>query len=376
LESGRLIFRCRRGSHGEITRTFDTLEEAKRFRTSHDVEQHGENAPVAYRRSATIGSAADELLDHLELLVARGKKDGKTLKDYRDLRSRLTEIFGVDRALETIDLAAARHYVRQRLTRGIEYNGRLVRTSGARVLKELKFLERLARDSNISFGWSAKKHFEDDLKEERRDATSGRRAIPAEKLVRFIASLGGVARAFVVTKVLTGMRNEELYNLRVGDVDFESGVIRYIARAKRKRIAAVALITPEVGEVLAPLAQGSESDAWLFTCRGRKVQQSSFRKQFLKASAEAGISVAADLTEGAGVGGVAWIRHAVMTAIRPRVGVDAVSKYANHSSVTVTEAVYDLDREALDLKAQAVEQVRRLLQTPCASNRDPNGGIQ
>ena len=95
-------------------------------------------------------------------------------------------------------------------------------------------------------------------------------------------------------------------------------------------------------------------------CEGRKVQQSSFRKQFLKTSKAAGLGDALGLEEHQERGGVSWICHAVMTALRPRIGVDAVSKYANHSSVTVTEEVYDLDKEARELKSQAVEQARKL----------------
>jgi hypothetical protein len=61
------------------------------------------------------------------------------VKDYRDITARLTSVFGPGRALDTIGLDAARDYVRRRLTGTIVYNGRQVQTSGARVLKELKF---------------------------------------------------------------------------------------------------------------------------------------------------------------------------------------------------------------------------------------------
>lgn len=318
---------------------------------------------------ATIGSAADALIEHLEMLVTRGRKDEKTVKDYRDIRARLSAVFGAGRVLETIDLAAVRMYVSRRLTGSIEYNGRQVRTGGARVLKELKFLERLARESRIAFHWSTKKHFEADLTDDARTVATDKRPIPPAKVTAFINHLSGVARAFVITKALTVMRNEELYSLRVGDVDVAAGVIHYIARAKRKRIPTVAVIAPELLCALKPLISGRAPEAWLFTCEGRKVRQSSFRKQFLKASATAGLGKYLGLSARE-PGGVAWIRHAVMTALRPKVGVDVVSKYANHSSVTVTETVYDLDREALELKAVAVQQVRKLLLLGATPSRE------
>lgn len=294
------------------------------------------------------------------MLVMRGKKDEKTVKDYRDIRARLTGILGASRALETIDLPTARLYVGRRLTGAIAYNGRLVRTTGARVLKELKFLERLAREAGVTLRWSTKRHFEADLTEEAQKSPSARRAVSPERAISFINNLSGTALAFVITKTLTVMRNEELYNLRVGDVDFVNGVIHYVARAKRKKIPTAALLSPEVRAALEPLTNDRPDDAWLFTCRGRKVQQSSFRKQFLRAAKAAGLGAMLGLSDQREPGGVAWIRHAVMTALRPMIGIDAVSKYANHSSVIVTEAVYDLDREALDLKSLALGQARKI----------------
>src|SRR5438874_18003 len=85
LADGRSLFRCKRAPHGEFTRTFDTRLEAERFRSSHDVEQHGDVAPVAAVTKATIGSASGALIEHLEILVTKGKKDWKTVKDYRDI---------------------------------------------------------------------------------------------------------------------------------------------------------------------------------------------------------------------------------------------------------------------------------------------------
>ena len=309
---------------------------------------------------ATIGSASSALIEHLEVLVIKGKKDAKTVKDYRDITTRLTSVFGPGRTLDTIGLDAARDYVRRRLTGRIVYNGRQVQTSGARVLKELKFLERLARESGVALPWSTKKHFEDDLSESAEVTARKKQAVSPRQAAAFIASLKGVARAFVITKALTVMRNEELYNLRVGDIDLDAGLIRYIARAKRKRIPTVAILPPEVRAAVLPLMKGRPADAWLFTCEGRKVQQSSFRKQFVKASKAAGLGEALGLGNEKELGGVSWIRHAVVTALRPRLGVDAVQKYANHSSVKVTEEFYDLDTEALELKSQAVAEARKI----------------
>lgn len=149
------------------------------------------------------------------MLVLRGRKDEKTVKDYRDIRTRLTSILGAGRSLESIDLTTARLYVNRRLTGSIRYNGREVTTRGARVLKELRFLERLAREAGVTLRWSSKKHFEADLVDEMPKSGPKMRAVDPARVTAFIEHLTGVAKAFVITKALTVMRNEELYNLRV-----------------------------------------------------------------------------------------------------------------------------------------------------------------
>lgn len=164
------------------------------------------------------------------------------------------------------------------------------------------------------------------------------------------------------------------FNLPVGDVDLDAGLIRYIARAKRKRIPTVAILAREVRDAILSLMKNRPADAWLFTCRGRKVQQSSFRKQFMKASKAAGLGEALGLSGERELGGVSWIRHAVVTALRPRLGVDAVQKYANHSSVKVAEQFYDLDTDALALKFQAVEETRKNLRTRTSDRIPPDTG--
>jgi len=40
------------------------------------------------------------------------------------------------------------------------------------------------------------------------------------------------------------LRNEELYNLRLSEIELDAGLIYYIARTKRKRIPTVALLHP------------------------------------------------------------------------------------------------------------------------------------
>ena len=107
-------------------------------------------------------------------------------------------------------------------------------------------------------------------------------------------------------------------------------------------------------------AVGRMSDMMGFHLPAQESGAELFSKQFLNASAAAGLGKHLDLRGEWQLGGVAWIRHAAMTALRPKVGVDVVSKYANHSSVAVTEFIYDLDRHARDLKALAVEPPRTI----------------
>jgi integrase len=362
-EDGNFVFRCQR-DHKELSRTFATYDEAASARAEHDVDVHPLHGHALRndRKQDTLGEASRELLQYFASLIVRERRSDFTLVDYKSRSKALIDYFGPERQIDSITLPNIRKYMRDRLAKVKVANGREFRTSGSQVLKELLFLERLARETKSTLDWSVKRLRDELVDDVEVEQHRKKRAVPQEKIRAFIDHLEGDAKALVVMKALTALRNRELFNLKVGDVDFEAGLVRYVAMAKRKKKTALAPLAPELIPILQPLITGRKPEEWLFrTSTGRKCVSNSFRDAFKAAADAAGIPEVFGMEEGKQHGGVAWIRHSIVTALRPQIGIDAVSKFAGHASTQVTQTYYDLDTDALALKGVGVEAARSVL---------------
>jgi integrase len=334
---GGFLFRCQRSGHSEVVEFLRTKRDAEDARTNHDHEHHTAGAKGAGRKSelfVTVGMALDDLVTRTESLEAIGKRDAKTSKYYRDCRARLVTGLGRDRLLVTVTRDVVQSYIIHRLRGGT--------TDGSRILKELKALTLAAQMSEVNLSWKAKS-FVDDIRPEARE----KRVLTKAELRRLFEKLPESARDFAFTKLRTVLRNEELYDLRVGNVDLDAGVIRYRKRAKRKTVAAVQIIAPDLVPVLRRRCAGRALDAFVFEHKGRAIRQSSFRKVLIAASKLAEITPP--------VTSLGWIRHMVLTEMRRMLGVDDAAGYAGHSNVVVIEQHYDLDAEKLDAKRRGIE---------------------
>lgn len=360
LADGQWMFRCKRSPHKEHVRTFATRIDAEEARTLHDAQFHTTEGSEAraQRKSRSLKEAHEKLIKHLEAM----QKSPDTIRDYDARYKELASFFGENRKIETIDFDSVRAFTQHRLRtphRTGFYGQRLLKTNGHRVHRDVQHLERLAKQSRIPLDWSTKLDFREDLKALADDAKRVPVIASPKQILKFIENLHGIPRALVITKVFTLMRNAELWKLRVKDVNLATERIKYIACAKRKKFPVVAILTPELKAVLAPIVAVKGPDDYVFTYKGRKLNQESYNGEFKAASA------AAEILRDGGEGGpsdvIGWIRPSVMTALRPHAGIDAVSKFANHSSVDVTEQFYDLNKDAIELKTEAVKGVRKML---------------
>jgi integrase len=348
LPDGRWIFRCQKGH--EFTRVKISRGDAEMERASHDVEMHGAGGTLlgVVTAAAKLGTAGSDFLAFFSSLVAAGKKDYKTLKDYDDNLRRLVGFFGKDRSLVSIRRKAIESYISSRLSGSITYNKREVRTGGSRVKKELVFLLRLMDRERIAPDWCVK-DFEETLKPE----PKAKHVPAADELRRWLDALDPLSRDFVMVKALTAMRNEELYALRVADVDWRRGTIQYVARAKRAKKVVEVPITGHLEPMLRRLCAEKTPHAFVFVLKGRQLQQSSLRKRFLHASAQAKLEVP--------ISCASKVRHRILTFIRNEQGSDAARALANHSSVKVTERFYVVEGSDLETKKKAMEAIALLL---------------
>lgn len=371
---GQFIFRCRK-QHAEVSKWFDAKGDAVEFRTRHNHEYHlgdVDAAVAATTRAKTIKTlieVADELIKEKQQNLEFGKGHIDTIRDMQLHRTRLVAFFTEKQALATMSRERVRGYVLHRLSTSITYNigkrdgslGRTVRTGGARVKKEIAFVYRLARRIGVDHQLDWRPESFDELLNSAMVQPKKRRAVPVEKIEEFMQHLEGPARAFVVLKALTALRNQDLFDLKVQDVDLDARTMTHVVHAKREKRRSVAILAPELVPILRRLIIDRKRDDWLFCKRnGKRMGKDAFKEEFKKASKAAGIGVYLFGDPDKPTGGVGWIRHSVITAIRPISSLEAASKLSNHASVIVTEKFYDLDDEARELKRQGVEAARSL----------------
>jgi integrase len=322
---GQFWFVCQRkrsrSGHGRIVREFAHKADAVAFRSQHDALEHTslgirlQSHLLPTIRTMYLGIAAEKFIAEMEELVADGKRHPKTLAHYREVVRYLLAGFGFGFAVHDINKEKIRGYIRWRFKHG--------RTGGDRIIKELKALQTIMRFSEVGVTWRIP---HDDIRPEKKE----RPRRDPETLLRFLAAMpvDSVERAFVATKLRTGMRNAELYDLRCRNVDLKAGVVRFILHNKRRPMAHTQPIRPDLAGVLRPFVDGKRAGDLVFTISGRQLQESSLRKRFIAASRAAGIDPP--------ILSVGDLRHWGITAASDRLGVKDVSRAIGHRSVSTT----------------------------------------
>jgi integrase len=340
LPQGGFLFRCQRAGHGETILEAPRRRAVEDARTDHDHAYHrGRGVPQG---ALSLGQVVGDFQAYYGKLEILGKRDAKTTRYYRDIGARILEHLDKGLMAASVNKAMIRGYVLSRLAGGT--------TGGARIEKEIKGLFKMMRHAGLEPGWHPR-DFGDDIGAQRRP----RPALTSSQVVGWIKAMDQDARDFAIVKLRTVMRNVELYDLRVKDIDFKAGLIRFIKRAKRKKAPAVQVIAPDVEQILKRRIKGKGPEDFVFTVmwRGeaRKAGESSFRKACIRASKAEKISPP--------ITSLGIIRHHALTAIRAALGIDDAAASAGHSTVRVIEQHYDLDRDKLEAKRRAGEANQR-----------------
>jgi transposase-like protein len=142
-----------------------------------------------------------------------------------------------------------------------------------------------------------------------------------------------VAYAYVLLKATTVMRDVELRDLRVRQIDTREKVIPYLNRSKRKERDAIAVIDDLVVEALAPLLKDKHPEAYVFEIDSRPLGETTLCKITLRAWHEAFYDAQHDAWKYPPQKYLSWIRHNVLTDIigRTRIGCgDGAGKPHQH----------------------------------------------
>lgn len=339
---GRAYFVCARSGHGKIFRAFRSKKDAEEYRAVHDTVNHSRilrDLGIPQRDSAsipdvTLGDAFDEYIKHLERLEVDGLRDPGTVQYYRGIQGFLVEGFGHGAPLALIDRAAISVYTQWRRKR--------TDTRGARIVKELKALQTVARwKLGAPLPWTIPHA-------EIRPVKRQQKTVDPSQIRQFIEAMPprSIERAYAVVKLHTGMREVELRNLTVGAVDLGKRTVSFLLHNKGggAHELHVLPLTDDAVAVLRPLVNRKKRrvSEWVFTIQGRKLQYSSLRKRFIAASENAGISPPIE--------SIGAFRHAAVTIATNTMGIEQVSRAIGHRSVRTTEGY---------LRGQASEMKRR-----------------
>lgn len=285
---GKLVFRCTGTGHKPITRTVEGTRKLKALIADHDREYHENDATAADApRHEPLGPLLKRYLDDRELQWRDNVIREDTLDYYRDRAEALLSVWPRSKNTAALTQEDVNSYV---AVRREGRRGKSRRDARAAIRRDLEFLRTVVIWAGIAPKWKVPS----------RKAVGApvrpkpKRQPSAEELSAFLNALplGSVVRGFVIAKLFTGLRDEELYAANVGDVVRNadgSGALPYRERAKQSEEMRTAVLLPIVMEAIAPLMAGQTPETPLFRLRGRRLAKQRLRYPLVKASETAGI---------------------------------------------------------------------------------------
>lgn len=280
-QSGRHFFDCTRRGHapGEprTRKAFASHRARETYITRHDALYH--DRLLANRLGVDFGPTLDvavkAFLAHIERLHAEGKRDHKTVTYYSGICAKLLEHFGDDTLLATIGRRAGLAYAKLRKDGGSS-------SKGERFVKELKVVRRLQKFMDVPVAWEIPRDDIAPVHEEREP-------IGLDDIRDFLRAMKpeSVEYAFATTKLITMLRNEELYAADVGDVHGDTLTYRLRNKQTGGKITRVTFLPERLAVLLAGWVKGRAASAPLFHIEGRRLSPASLRKRFLRASERA-----------------------------------------------------------------------------------------
>lgn len=285
LANGRFRVRLWRGGR-LFTGTFDTAKQARDFRDAigldHELRKRGLGGLL--RQRPTVLEAIDSFLDGLRLTHLRpGTQDSYRYALAGPRRFVIEELRRPLLSADEWDDALVSRYVAWRLSHRLTTRARRV-PAEPHVVRDLTVLGQAFRAAHVDPAFRIPKRL--------RRRGVGKRIIPPEEFRRWLEAMpvGSIQRTFAELLANTGMRPCDAAELRRDQVDLAARVIRFEARKTRTAIEI------PISETLAQHLQAwlatetvRPMDGRLLHLDGRRIQPSTLRERFVRASKAAGI---------------------------------------------------------------------------------------
>lgn len=340
----RWRFLCQRKPHRRLERWFNSATDARTFRSEHDAREHSILGLESRPNPATIAGVIESFLVRFGALVRRGARHPRTLEFYTDKLRHVLAWFDPDTPVAVLTPSDISAYIEFRMSQNT--------TLGAVIVDELKALRHAIKWKTGALpAWNVPI---DDIQPVAREKV----VYSDDEIVRFVANLSGVAKAVVALKLRVPLRNVELEELRVGQVDLKARLIHVTLHNKKKPYPATFPLTEDVAALLRPLVEGRPPSALVFLLRtgAKRVELRNLRRQFLEASRAAGLEHP--------ISAIAHLRnHTIsLTANDRGMGLAATSRAVGHLSEQTTAGYLlpDTSRQ-IELRRQWAEIIAAAL---------------
>lgn len=352
---GRLFyFLCRKEGHVKpcpkvVGRKFPSAKDRERFIAEHNATYHTDFGRST--RPALVMDDGERIILAHEAIERYGAElnqrernrtlDPATVIDYNNALAKLRQHIDPALDLERFNRSAALSYINARRAEG---NG------GSRIRRELNMIHRVAAFSGVRLNWTMEileERHGDVLRAERRE----RKPITIQDALRWFGCMTDPERTAGLTKLMTGVRNEELFAQRVGDVRVPDGgwfVELHVKFRGRRRVHWQPLPASLLAR-LSMLCEGRDGDDLLFTTTsGLPLTEEAISYRLMVASQKAGLACACEepsWDDGWCVScnlrrpikSWGFLRHMAITWLVYKLGPREAQEYIGHSSVTMTE---------------------------------------
>lgn len=309
---GKYFYQCERVGHRRMRRSFDHRSDREDGLQDHDRKYHSGTPPS---EAVSLGTATDQFLADLRVLVARNERSEKTYRYYAGIAANLVAILGHSTPIPEIRQQQIAEFIREFRSRS--------ESRGSRIRKHLSSLRTITTAAGHVPQWTYPKNLKVAHQEIKPPDT--------DTLIRFWLALpqGSVEKAYVTLKWIVTMRNVEISAANVGDVDLLHGTLRYEMHLRVEKRWRSVYLPPFLLDMLRPWVHNRRPDEPLLHLRGKRLGESTLRKRFIAASERANIQPP--------ITAVAQLRHGAFRKVRDELGPYVAQQLAGHASIRTTE---------------------------------------
>jgi site-specific recombinase XerC len=353
--SSGYFFLCQRKGHAKVTKRFDHESDANEFRSAHDTAFH--NATFRHigfqpQADVNIAAALEDWKRHVGELEVDGIRSSETTQFYAYICEHLKN------ACREVGARTSRDLTPQRISQLVRWFRKHTESEGAATIKALSALKTVVKWKGGTAEWKIPRDEIRAPKKEKRD-------LDAATIRRLISGMkpGSLEEAVTWLKARTGVRDVEIRDARpeefdlnvevkIGETTMRVGIFAPMLHSKRKQKRHVYVLTSDTVDRVRPFVEKAKKGQPVFTIEGRKMQEGSLRRRFVRASENAKDEGGNPAPIDPPIESIAPIRAEVVTQIVDAGSAKDAQKFIGHDSESTTLRWYYKDKMTMQKIAQ------------------------